>query len=89
MKLRTLLLTGALALTTVSGLAQADTQQAAVKPVPYQYGMPMHIAKVLSMNEAQTNDCKVIKADIKFVNTSGQVQDVSYRKMSDACDFQN
>lgn len=89
MKLRTLMLGGALALTAVSGLAQADSQQTNIKPVPYQYGMPMNIAKVISMNEAQTNDCKVINADIKFVDKAGKVEDVSYRKMSEACDFQN
>ncbi|AZP72260.1 DUF2790 domain-containing protein [Pseudomonas poae] len=89
MKLRTLMLGGALALAAVSGLAQADSQQTNIKPVPYQYGMPMNIAKVISMNEAQTNDCKVINADIKFVDKAGKVEDVSYRKMSEACDFQN
>ena len=89
MKLRTLMLGGALALAAVSGLAQADSQQTNVKPVPYQYGMPMNIAKVISMNEAQTNDCKVINADIKFLDKAGKVEDVSYRKMSEACEFQN
>ncbi|MBC2383249.1 DUF2790 domain-containing protein [Pseudomonas sp. WS 5106] len=89
MKLRTLMLGGALALAAISGLAQADSQQTNIKPVPYQYGMPMNIAKVISMNEAQTNDCKVINADIKFVDKAGKVEDVSYRKMSEACDFQN
>ena len=89
MKLRTLMLGGALALAAVSGLAQADSQQTNIKPVPYQYGMPMNIAKVISMNEAQTNDCKVINADIKFLDKAGKVEDVSYRKMSEACEFQN
>lgn len=89
MKLRTLMLGGALALAAISGLAQADSQQTNIKPVPYQYGMPMNIAKVISMNEAQPNDCKVINADIKFVDKAGKVEDVSYRKMSEACDFQN
>ena len=54
MKLRTFMLGGALALAAVSGLAQADDQDAAAKPVPYHYGMPMNIAKVLAMNEAPT-----------------------------------
>lgn len=89
MKLRTLMFGSALALAAVSGLAQADEQRAAVKPVPYQYGMPMNIAKVLAMNETQTDECKVIKADIKFLDKAGKVEDVSYRKMSEACDFQN
>jgi hypothetical protein len=51
--------------------------------------MPMNIAKVLAMNETPTNDCKVINADIKFLDKAGKVEDVSYRKMSEACDFQN
>ncbi|WNJ82472.1 DUF2790 domain-containing protein [Pseudomonas canadensis] len=89
MKLRTLMLGGALTLATVSGLAQADDQTNAVKTVRYHYGMPMDIAKVLAMNETPTNDCKVIKADIKFLDKAGKVEDVSYRKMSEACDFQN
>lgn len=89
MKLHSLLLTGTLALAAFSGLAQADTQQAATKPVPYQYGMPLNIDKVIAMHETDTNECKVINADIKFVDKAGKVQDVGYRKMSDACDFQN
>ncbi|ETK19367.1 DUF2790 domain-containing protein [Pseudomonas sp. FH1] len=89
MKLRTLVLGSALALAAVSGLAQADDQGTAVKPVPYQYGMPMNIDKVLAMNETPTDECKVIKADIKFLDKAGKVEDVSYRKMSEACDFQN
>ena len=89
MKLRTLMLGAALALAAVSGLAQADDQTAAVKPVPYHDGLPMNIDKVLAMNETPTNECKVIKADIKFLDKAGKVEDVSYRKMSEACDFQN
>lgn len=89
MKLRTLMLGGALALAAVSGLAQADTQQTAAKPVPYQYGMPLNIQHVIAMNETPTNDCKVIDADIKFVDKAGKIEDVGYRKMSDACSFQN
>lgn len=89
MKLRTVMLGGVFVLAALSGLAQADDQTAAVKPVPYTYGMPLNIEKVLAMNETQTDDCKVIKADIKFLDKAGKVEDVSYRKMSEACDFQN
>ncbi|AQT94096.1 DUF2790 domain-containing protein [Pseudomonas azotoformans] len=89
MKLRTLMLGATLALAAASSLAQADDQTAAVKPVPYHYGLPMNIDKVLAMNETPTDECKVIKADIKFLDKAGKVEDVSYRKMSEACDFQN
>ncbi len=56
MTLRTLMLGSALALAAASGLAQADDQPATAKPVPYQYGMPMNIDKVLAMNETPTDE---------------------------------
>ncbi|MCS3419928.1 DUF2790 domain-containing protein [Pseudomonas yamanorum] len=86
MKLRTLMLGGALALTAVTGMAQADT---APVVTPYHYGEKMDVQKVLAMHETDTNVCKVINADIKYLDSAGKVQDVSYRKMSEACDFQN
>ena len=86
MKLRTLLFTATLALAVVSGMAQADT---AAKPVQYQYGMPLNVDKVIAMHEEDTDMCKVINADIKFVDKAGKIEDVGYRKMSEACDFQN
>ncbi|QHF45211.1 hypothetical protein PspS35_15990 [Pseudomonas sp. S35] len=85
MNIRTLVFGGALALAAASGLAHADGQ----KPVPYQYGMPLNIKHVIAMNEAPTDDCKVIDADIKFVDKAGKVEDVGYRKLSDACSLQN
>lgn len=89
MKLRTLFFSGTLALAAVSGMAHADTQQPVTKPVPYQYGMPLNIDKVIAMHETDTDVCKVINADIKFVDKAGKIEDVGYRKMSEACDFQN
>ncbi|WP_438867293.1 DUF2790 domain-containing protein [Pseudomonas sp. L1(2025)] len=85
MKLQTLfLLSSALALTTVAGMVQAESSA-----VPYEYGMPMDIQKVLAMKEPQTNECQVITATIKFVDRAGDVQNVSYPKMSEVCLFQN
>ncbi|MBC3302590.1 DUF2790 domain-containing protein [Pseudomonas sp. SWRI18] len=81
---RVLLLGCTLAFTTAAVTAQAET-----KPVPYHYGMPMDIQKVISMTEPQTRDCKVIEAQIKFVDKAGEVQQVSYKKLSEACLFQN
>jgi len=49
----------------------------------------MNVKTVIAMHETDTNVCKVINADIKFVDTAGKVEDVGYRKMSEACDFQN
>jgi len=85
MKPRTLLVTGALALSALAGVAQADTTQ----PVPYQYGMPLHVAKVISMTEQPSQECKVITADMKFIDTAGKPAEISYLKLSDSCNFNN
>jgi len=85
MKLRTLLVTGALALSALAGVAQANTTQ----PVPYQYGMPLHVAKVISMTEHPSHGCKVITADMKFIDTAGKPAEISYLKLSDSCNFNN
>ncbi|WLH92726.1 DUF2790 domain-containing protein [Pseudomonas sp. FP453] len=84
MNTQTLLIGLTLALAAVSGVAQADS-----KPVPYRYGMPMDVQKVISMNEPQTSECKVVKADIKFLDKAGVEQYVSYKKLSEACLSQN
>lgn len=78
------LLASTLFLAAASSIAHAES-----KPVPYRYGMPLDIQKVIAMKETQTDKCEVIKATIKFVDKAGELQHVSYRKMSQACLFQN
>ena len=89
MNIRTLLLTSALACTAFAGLAQANDTSATSKAVPYQYGMPLHVNKVISLTEPQTQQCKVITADMKYIDNAGKPAEITYRKMSDACNFQN
>ncbi|EZP33546.1 DUF2790 domain-containing protein [Pseudomonas sp. RIT288] len=89
MNIRTLLLTSALACSGFAGLAQANDTNAATQPVPYQYGMPLQVNKVVSMTEPQTQQCKVITADMKYIDNAGKPEEITYRKMSDACNFQN
>ncbi len=88
MKLRTLLVTGALALSAFTGMAQADNT-GTTQPVPYHYGMPLNIAKVTSMTEQPSNVCKVVTADMKFIDTAGKPEDISYLKLSDSCNYSN
>lgn len=89
MNARTLLLTTALACTAFAGLAQAnDTSDAQAEP--YHYGMPLHVGKVITLNEPATLDCKVVTADMKYIDSvSGKAAQISYRKLSDACSYQN
>ncbi|CAG8866309.1 hypothetical protein PS726_01748 [Pseudomonas fluorescens] len=87
MNTRTLLVTAALACTAFAGLAQANdttTSQA----VPYHYGMPLHVSKVISLTEPDTLECKVVKAEMKYIDDTGKPAEISYRKLSDACENQ-
>ena len=89
MNIRTLLLTSALACTAFAGVAQANDTTATTKPVPYQYGMPLHVNKGISMTEQSTRQCKVVSADMKYIDNAGKPEEITYRKMSDACSEQN
>ncbi|WP_223484967.1 DUF2790 domain-containing protein [Pseudomonas sp. A-RE-19] len=87
MNMRTLLITTALACTAFAGFAQAnDTSSQAV---PYHYGMPLHVAKVVSLTEPSTLECQVVTADMKYIDKSGKPAEITYRKLSDACSYQN
>lgn len=89
MNMRTLLITTALTCTAFAGLAQAgDTSTS--QATPYQYGMPLHVGKVIALTEPSTLDCKVVKADMKYIDSAtGKPSEITYRKLSDACSYQN
>ncbi|MGE8182332.1 DUF2790 domain-containing protein [Pseudomonas mandelii] len=88
MNIRTLLMTSALACTAFTGLAQANDTSSS-QATPYHYGMPLNIVKVVALTEPNTLECKVITADMKYIDTSGKPEEISYRKLSDACSYQN
>ncbi|PBJ03642.1 DUF2790 domain-containing protein [Pseudomonas sp. ACN5] len=87
MNTRTLLITAALACTAFAGLAQAN-DTATSQAVPYHYGMPLHVSKVISLTEPDTLECKVVKADMKYLDETGKPAEITYRKLSDACENQ-
>lgn len=87
MNLRPLMLASALALTGLSGMALADSSS--VTPVPYHYGMQLHVKQVVSMSEPDTWDCKVITAQMVYIDNAGKQEAISYQKLSDACSYQN
>ncbi|MBC3775428.1 DUF2790 domain-containing protein [Pseudomonas sp. SWRI99] len=89
MNIRPYLLTATLAFSAFAGLAQANDSTTLSNAVPYQYGMPLHVAKVLSLTEPPTQECKVITADMKYIDNTGKPAEISYRKLSDACSLQN
>ncbi|MBD9562031.1 DUF2790 domain-containing protein [Pseudomonas sp. PDM09] len=88
MNTRTLLITTALACTAFAGLAQAN-ETSSPQPVPYHYGMPLQVAKVISLTEPQTQECQVVTANMKYIDKSGEPAQITYQKLSDACSYQN
>ena len=89
MNIRPFLLTATLACAAIAGLAHAADISIPSDSEPYKYGMPLHVGKVLSLTEPQTLECKVITADMKYIDNTGKPAQISYRKLSDACSRQN
>ncbi|EJM15779.1 Protein of unknown function (DUF2790) [Pseudomonas sp. GM18] len=89
MNMRALLIATALTCTAFAGFAQADDTSPS-QAVPYHYGMPLNVGKVISMTEPSTLDCTVVTADMKYIDsTSGKPVEITYRKLSDACSYQS
>jgi hypothetical protein len=52
--------------------------------------MPLHIGKVIALTEPTTMDCEVITATMTYIDKqSGKPAELAYRKLSDACSYQN
>jgi hypothetical protein len=88
MNVRTVLLASSLAFTAFTGIANAS-DSASTQAVPYHYGMPLHVAKVVALTEPSTLDCKVVTAQMKYIDNTGKPAEITYRKLSDACSYQN
>lgn len=53
--------------------------------VPYSYGMPLDIARVISIDEPHPLTCETIQAKMTYVDTTGEKKSVTYLKQSSAC----
>jgi hypothetical protein len=88
MNSRVLLVSSALVCATFSGFALADTTTQPVRS--YQYGMVLHVGKVIALTEPTTLECEVITARMTYIDKqSGKPTELAYRKLSDACSYQN
>lgn len=88
MNVRTVLLASSLTFTAFTGIANAS-DSAQTQVVPYHYGMPLHVSKVVALTEPSTLDCKVVTAEMKYIDNTGKPAEITYRKLSDACSYQN
>ncbi|KAB0507739.1 DUF2790 domain-containing protein [Pseudomonas moorei] len=91
MNSRTLLVSAALVCVSLTGVAQANDTTTTTQSVPsYHYGMSLHVGKVIALTEPDTLDCKVVTAQMKYIDDqSGKPAEIAYRKLSDACSYQN
>jgi hypothetical protein len=90
MNSRTLLVSVALVCVSLTGVAQANDTTTAQSVPLYHYGMQLHVGKVVALTEPDTLDCKVVTAQMKYIDDqSGKPAQIAYRKLSDACSYQN
>ncbi|MEJ5060780.1 MULTISPECIES: DUF2790 domain-containing protein [unclassified Pseudomonas] len=90
MNSRALLVSIALVCASSTGNAQADDPTASANVPSYHYGMPLHVGKVIDLSEPDTLECVVVTAKMKYIDDqSGQPAEIAYRKLSDACRYQN
>ncbi|MBT8769383.1 DUF2790 domain-containing protein [Metapseudomonas boanensis] len=78
------ILTGAslfLAAFASSGVIAAEATQA----VGYEYGMPLDVARVISIDEPNPLSCETVQAKMTYVDSKGEQKSVTYLKQSSAC----
>ncbi|VVN08583.1 hypothetical protein PS645_03667 [Pseudomonas fluorescens] len=88
MKTHALLIAAALAGTVSVGASNASEDDSTGTP-SYRYGMPLHVAKVISLTEPPTVECEVVSAHMKYIDSAGRPAQITYRKLSEACWLQN
>lgn len=59
----------------IAGAATAD----------YVYGMPLDVARVLSVDEAPSDTCQVVRATLVYLDSHGERQVLHYLKQARAC----
>ena len=88
MKTHALLIAAALAGTVSVGASNVSEDDSTGTP-SYRYGMPLHVAKVITLTEPPTVECEVVSAHMKYIDTAGRPALITYRKLSEACWLQN
>ncbi|MCY1174745.1 hypothetical protein D9M68_333010 [compost metagenome] len=53
--------------------------------VPYSYGMPLDVARVISIDEPNSLTCETVQATMTYVDSQGKEKSVTYLKESSAC----
>ncbi|WVV49324.1 DUF2790 domain-containing protein [Pseudomonas sp. NA13] len=64
-------------------MAKEQTQ-----PPAYEYGMPLDVAHAIRIEAPQPPVCEVVRATMSYVDTQGEVRDVSFLQLAEACAIQ-
>jgi hypothetical protein len=51
----------------------------------YKYGLKLDVAKVLSISKPKTHTCKPVDHLMKYVDSTGKIQTLKFKALSDAC----
>lgn len=54
-------------------------------PTNYKYGAQLDIVRVLSISTPKTPVCKLVDRTMKYIDSSGKIQALKYRALSDGC----
>jgi hypothetical protein len=83
MRIRNLSIVTLMTATALSASSLLANEQAAVPS--YQYGMRLHVAKVIRIEEPDPPTCEIVRAKMTFVNTQGATEQIGFLKQAQAC----
>jgi hypothetical protein len=84
--MKILSLSAACLLATTFNFASPVAQAAdGVAPERYHYGMQIDISQVVSVHEEPSVLCQVVDARMDYLDSSGQLRSLAYRKFADTC----
>ncbi|MBL0841551.1 DUF2790 domain-containing protein [Pseudomonas mediterranea] len=86
MKIQNLSIASLLAIITLSGSPLFAKEQ--VQPPAYEYGMPLDVARAIRIEAPHSSMCEVVPAKMTYVDTQGELRQVSFLQLADACAIQ-
>ncbi|MBC3372830.1 DUF2790 domain-containing protein [Pseudomonas sp. SWRI92] len=86
MNIQHLSIVSLLAVISLSGSPLFAKEQA--QPPAYEYGMPLDVAQAIRIEAPQSPVCEVVPAKMTYVDTHGEIRQVSFLQLADACAIQ-
>ncbi|AVR66215.1 MULTISPECIES: DUF2790 domain-containing protein [Pseudomonas aeruginosa group] len=80
---RTLLATTLFAALAAPAFAAQPAAPVAIES--YHYGMPLDVRKVVATQEQASTTCEIVDARMDYLDSSGKLHSLAYRKYASAC----